>query len=178
VRDAIKKAKAAWSNALGHAMDAGDALNRVQPLIAERGINWKKWLRDNCFVAVSTALLYQQLARHRDVIEAQLQQGVELSLRAARKLISGPGEGISGSESSATSAEEDTILARWRRAPADERMTFLDRVGVDAFLAAMSPAFACALQARVPGGKPGKRPTLNLVANNKLAAQHINQMRE
>jgi hypothetical protein len=51
--------------------------------------NWKKWLRDNCFLSVSTAQLYQQLARHRDEIEAEVERtGVELGVRAARRLIS------------------------------------------------------------------------------------------
>jgi len=81
VRDEIQQARKAWANALAHAMNAGDALIAVQPKVAERGITWTKWLKENCFVAVSTAKLYMQLARHRDQIEVELRSRGELSLR-------------------------------------------------------------------------------------------------
>jgi hypothetical protein len=83
VRDEMQDARVAWSNALGHALNAGDALIAAQPKVAELGITWKKWLKDNCCVAVSTAQLYMQLARHRDDIEAVIQSKGELSLRGA-----------------------------------------------------------------------------------------------
>ena len=78
VRDEIEQAQISWRNALRHARAAGDALNAVQPKVAARGLNWKKWLRENCLVSDRTAQLYQQLARHRDDIESELQRGVEL----------------------------------------------------------------------------------------------------
>ena len=63
VRTAHKAAQTAWSNALGHMLDAGDALLESQ----NRGVpgGWKRWLRENCFLGVSTAQLYTRLARHR-----------------------------------------------------------------------------------------------------------------
>jgi len=67
IRESMDHARTAWSNALGHVLDAGDALNAAQEQVAKKQVtNWKKWLRDNCFLSVSTAQLYQQLARHRD----------------------------------------------------------------------------------------------------------------
>ncbi len=88
VRTAHKAAQAAWSNALGHMLDAGDALLEVQ----NRGVpgSWKRWLRENCLLGVSTAQLYTRLARHRAEIEAALQEDPELSLRAARRLLAKP----------------------------------------------------------------------------------------
>jgi hypothetical protein len=73
IRAAHKAAQAAWSSALGHALAAGDALIKVQ----DRGVvvNWKRWLRENCFLAVSTAQLYVQLAHHRAEVEAKLPGG-------------------------------------------------------------------------------------------------------
>jgi hypothetical protein len=50
----------------------------------------RSWVREKCLVAESTAALYQQLARHRDEIEAAILQGMESTLRAARRLISNP----------------------------------------------------------------------------------------
>jgi hypothetical protein len=87
IRAELQAAKTAWHNALGHALNVGQALLDAQLLVSG---NWKRWLRDNCSLSVSTAQLYQQLARHRDEIEAEISRTPELSLRAARRLISKP----------------------------------------------------------------------------------------
>jgi hypothetical protein len=87
IRVELQAAKIAWNNALGHALNIGQALLAAQPLVSG---NWKRWLRDNCALSVSTAQLYQQLARHRDEIEAEISRAPDLSLRAARRLISKP----------------------------------------------------------------------------------------
>ena len=86
----IEKFRIAQSNALDHAMNAGDAFNALQPKVVALGFKWKAWVREKCLVAESTAALYQQLARHRDEIEAAILQGMESTLRAARRLISNP----------------------------------------------------------------------------------------
>jgi hypothetical protein len=152
VRNEIRQSQMAWSNALGHAMNAGDALIAVMPKLAERGINQKKWLRENCFAAVSTAQLYMQLARNRDRIEAELQRNVELSLRAARRLISKSSKTGNGSADEtddptgppgedATETKPETLTEHWRRAAA-ERTTLLDDVGFAGVREEMSKEFA------------------------------------
>jgi hypothetical protein len=179
VRDEIEQVQISWRNALRHAMAAGDALNALQPKIAELGINWKKWLKENCFVSDRTAQLYQQLARHRDEIESQLQQGVELSLRAARKLISGPKPGDEGEDAGQVGGQEnedetenppepESLIEHWRRSP-DELTTLLDAVGVAGILEAMSAQFGRQLRARLPAPKRKPKPfkhTLNLKAHS------------
>jgi hypothetical protein len=166
VRDEIQKARIAWSNALGHAMSAGDALIAVQPKVIERGIPWKRWLKENCFVAVSTAQLYMQLAHHRDQIEAELQRDVELSLRAARKLISWTSKTENEVERASESEQEETLEAHWKRVTAAQRADFLDAIGVDSILSAMSSGFGKELRDRVPAKKPSKKSrTLQLSAN-------------
>ena len=182
VRDEIQQARKAWSNALGHAMNAGDALIEVQPKVA--GIIWKKWLKESCFVAVSTAQLYMQLARHRDQIEARLQSKGELSLRGARQLISSAGNdhGSDGNAAgdAADAGEEDqggtenppepeSLIEHWRRCP--EQLTgLLDEIGVPGVLEAMSTEFGRQLRARLPApkGKSGKplKKTLTLTADS------------
>jgi hypothetical protein len=148
VRDEIQKARVAWSNALGHAMNAGDALIAVQLKVTERGTTWKKWLRENCFVAVSTAELYMQLARHRDQIEAELQCGVELSLRAARRLISSSNKSDKPAQSARTSA---LSFAAWSSATPEERRHFVSEVGLVAWLTAMPPTWRLELEHRIDG---------------------------
>jgi hypothetical protein len=85
IRDAHRAAQAAWSNALDHALDAGDVVLEVKARVP----NLKRWLKENVKengFAVSTALLYAQLAEHRGEIEAARRKD-HLSLRAARRLI-------------------------------------------------------------------------------------------
>jgi hypothetical protein len=186
VRDEIQEARKAWANALAHAMNAGDALIAVQPKVAERGIAWTKWLKENCFVAVSTAKLYMQLARHRDQIEVELRSKGELSLRGARQLIStvrdeddeGPGDDV-GDDHQAQGHEDqgetenppdsETLIEHWRRSPA-ELTALLDAVGVAGILEAMSEEFGRQLRDRLPApkresNKPFKK-ALNLIANS------------
>jgi hypothetical protein len=185
VRDELQDARVAWSNALGHALNAGDALIAAQPKVTELGITWKKWLKENCYVAVSTAQLYMQLARHRDQIEVELRSKGELSLRGARQLIStvrdegdaddddgehaGDGDGDGEHEPDRIRRESETLIEHWRRCPA-ELTTLLDAVGVAGILEAMSEEFGRQLRARLPAPKAKSdkpfRKTLNLPANS------------
>jgi hypothetical protein len=87
IREEQQAVQAAGATVLRHALEAGDALIEAQSRVTT---NWKKWLRDNCFLCVRTAQLYQQLARHREDIEAAIAQAGDLSLRAACRLISKP----------------------------------------------------------------------------------------
>jgi hypothetical protein len=186
VRDEIQQTRKAWANALAHAMNAGDALIAVQPKVAERGIAWTKWLKENCFVAVSTAKLYMQLARHRDDIEVEIQSKGELSLRGARQLISKSSntkndEGEDDDQDDGQENEGETenppkpesLIEHWHRCP-EQLTSLLDEIGVPGVLKAMSAEFGRQLRARLPapkGKKSGKRNkpfkhTLNLAANS------------
>jgi hypothetical protein len=182
VRDEIHKARIAWSNALGHAMKAGDALIAVQLKVAERGITWKKWIKKNCFIGVSTAQLYMQLARHRDQIEAELQSRGELNLRGARQLISaahddadddegesGDGDGENEDKATANPPDPESLIEHWHRSPT-ELTALLDAIGVEGMLKAMSGEFGRQLREKLPTKrKPFYKPkkkTLNLTANS------------
>jgi hypothetical protein len=69
---------------LHHAMNAGDALNLAQANQHKTNLTWKRWLRENCLISVRTAFVRQQLARHRQEIEAEVQRaGDYFSIRAA-----------------------------------------------------------------------------------------------
>jgi hypothetical protein len=66
-----------------------------------------------------------------------------------------------------------SLEAHWARASQKERADFLDLVGVDGILAAMSNAFGKALRGRVPGQikPPKKSPIMD------LSAKHLDAMR-
>ena len=177
VRDELQDARVAWSNALGHALNAGDALIAAQPKVTELGITWKKWLKENCFVAASTAQLYMQLARHRDQIEAELRSRGELSLRGARQLIAkardendgGNRDQVLAADQAENPPEPESLIEHWRRSPG-ELTALLDAIGVPGILEAMSDAFGDRLRARLPAPKrKSDKPftkTLNLTADS------------
>jgi hypothetical protein len=75
---------AANANALARALDLGDALDEAQARVAPGG--WQRWVQD-CGLKLSTSRLTQQLAAHRDEIEAERARVPGLSLRGARRLI-------------------------------------------------------------------------------------------
>jgi hypothetical protein len=184
VRDEIEQARMSWRNALRHAMAAGDALIAAQPKVAELGFTWKKWLKENCGVSDRTAQLYQQLARHRDDIETEIQAKGQLSLRGARQLISSAADDRGGDGGAANDAadaseedergtenppEPESLIEHWRRCP-EQLPDLLDEIGVAGVLEAMSAEFGRQLRDRLPAPKrrPGKsfNQTLNLKANS------------
>jgi hypothetical protein len=140
IRDAHQAAQAAWCNALHHALDAGDALAEAQTRVST---GWKKWLRENCFLSVRTALLYQQLARHRAEIEAELERVGPLSLRAARRLIAEP----RAPKPKPEKLVPDLLLA-WNKATVAERTKALTRIPLGDFLQAMPAAWRTELRNR------------------------------
>jgi hypothetical protein len=184
VRDEIQDTRVAWSNALGHALNVGDALIAAQPKVTELGIPWKRWLKENCYVAVSTAQFYMQLARHRGEIEAKLRSKGELTLRGARQLISSARDDHGGDGDAADDAadagkkdevgienppEPESLIEHWRRCP-EQLTSLLDEIGVPGVLEAMSAKFGRQLRARMPApkrksDKPFKH-TLNLKAHS------------
>jgi hypothetical protein len=170
IRREFDEVRRAGCNALHHAMKAGDALNDAQERVTG---NWKRWLRENCFVGVRTAFLYQRLARHRDQIEAAMNGlTAELSLRGALRLISTPKSNDENDASDADQATEpeESLFDHWKRLDRDAREGFLDQLGVDGLIANMSPAFRRELHERVARvltkARPGQKyKSITLLAN-------------
>lgn len=142
VRTLIQASRVDRCNALHHDLDAGDALNTAQGQVSS---SWKKWLRANCFLSVRTAMLYQQLARHREEIEAEIDQVGELSLRAAIRLIAKP------KVDAVPKPKRVLSPASWLAASPEERTQFLSAIGLPAVFAAMPPPWAKVIEARVLG---------------------------
>src|SRR5262245_45619571 len=80
IRAGLELARRERCNALHRDLDIGDALLEAQARVSS---GWKRWLRENCFLSVRTALLYQRLARHRTEIEAEIERVGEVGLPAA-----------------------------------------------------------------------------------------------
>ena len=99
IRTGLALARRERCNAVHHDLDVGDAVIAAQKRVSG---NWKRWLKDNCFLSVRTAFLYMQLARSRDAIEAEIERVGELSLRAAVRLLTKP-------KVEASNASESTV---------------------------------------------------------------------
>jgi hypothetical protein len=154
IRTGISKCQAATANALAAAINTGDALLQAQSKVLAAGIPWQRWLRDNCFIADSTAKLYMRLARHRSEIEARINDGVALSLRAARRLIAKkPGHPPRHRGQRRNSRVEESLFDHWQRLDREQRQSALDEIGVEAILASMSSVFGRQLRDRVPARK-------------------------
>jgi len=144
IRAALEAARQARSNALDHALQAGDALNAAQERVSS---GWKRWLRTNCFLSPSTAMLYQQLARHRPEIEAKIEQIGELSLRSARRLVANPG----GRKKKKSKPARQRLIAAWNQATDEERTAFLGSITLDELLRLMPPDWRPQLEVRAGG---------------------------
>jgi hypothetical protein len=122
---------------IDHAMIAGDLLNDAQKRVS---ISWKKWLIGNR-LAVSTAFLYQRLARHRSVIEAAMASNPDFGIADARRLTTTPKPRPASEKPDLVKAVEratDTEITEALRA-----MTFLK------FLRVMPPGWRRQLEMRL-----------------------------
>jgi hypothetical protein len=73
---------------------------------------WGKWLRDDCELSRSTALLYMRLANHQGDIDAARVQLPDLSLRAARRLLTNDHHAKNGNGGAVTILPPTTKVIR------------------------------------------------------------------
>jgi hypothetical protein len=167
IREARQAAQQAGAALLHHTLDAGDALNEAQTRVST---GWKRWLRDNCFLSVRTAFVYQQLANHRTEIEAAIGQAGELSLRAALRLIAPP-----RSNKPKPAKTKNDALAWWSNADNEMRQQLLDRIGLVSLLTALSPGLRKELERRVanPQGSGNVHSHSKLTAAFRTALSHL-----
>lgn len=85
IRQEHEAAAEAVRRGLGHAIAAGQLLNEAKILL--RHGEWLPWLRDHCALSDRTARLYMSLAKNRELIEGQIGNVADLSVRGAAALI-------------------------------------------------------------------------------------------
>jgi hypothetical protein len=173
IRESRQAAQQAGAALLHHCLDAGDALNEAQERVST---GWKRWLKENCFLSVRTALVYQQLANHRDEIEAAIAQAGELSLRGALRLIATPVK-----KKVVAKEAKSNLVVMLDKATHAEVTAALASHGLEWFLRVMPPAWRSELEARVGGqvlSREKKRhpnvrlKNLRLVHNAESAPPH------
>jgi hypothetical protein len=134
VREACQAARQSGLTALHHVFRAGEALNKAQEQVTG---NWKRWLRESCFLGVSTALLYQRIARHRAEIETKAKEDPNFSLRAARQLLTEE----PNKKQKAPPRPKPTLQAAWNAAAPSERSAVLARMALNDLLQTLPPSF-------------------------------------
>jgi hypothetical protein len=133
---------------LHHAMNAGDALNLAQANQHRTNLTWKRWLRENCLISVRTAFVRQQLARHRQEIEAEVQRvGDYFSIRAALRKIAKSDKKPSRKPEPPTDVA--AFLSIWKKVDRQMRAAILDAVGIDGLLGALSQQLRREIERRV-----------------------------
>jgi hypothetical protein len=148
IREACQAARQSGLTALDHIFRAGEALNKAQ----EQGTcNWKQWLRESCFLGVSTALLYQRIARHRAEIEIEAKANPNFSLRAARQLITREPKETTRKQK-APPRPKPTLQDAWNAAAPSERATVLARMPLNDLLNVLPPLMQRRFEAT--SGKP------------------------
>jgi hypothetical protein len=127
-------------------LDIGDMLIEAQGRVSS---GWKRWLRENCFLSVRTAMLYMQLARHRAEIEAEIERMGELSLRAAIRLIAKSDT----TKKKKTKKAEPTaaIIAAMNKATDVELTEALIALSFDRFMQVMPAEWRPKIEARLGG---------------------------
>jgi len=88
IRKGIQEMQTQMRNALRICFKVGGHLILAKQQVAHG--EWKRWLKENCFLSQRTAQLYMQLADNQGLIEDELVMTPELGVRAAAKLIAKP----------------------------------------------------------------------------------------
>jgi DUF3102 family protein len=86
IRAEHEATKASLKRGAEHAMGAGELLIDARKQV--RHGEWLPWLRDHCAMPERTARLYMRLASNRQVIESQIGNVADFSIRGAVALIS------------------------------------------------------------------------------------------
>jgi hypothetical protein len=153
VREACQAARQSSLTALDHIFRAGEALNKAQKQVTG---NWKRWLRESCSFGVSTALLYQRIARHRAEIEVKAKEDPNFSLRVARQLLTKEPKGATEKQK-APPRPKSTLQAAWNAAAPSERSAVLARMPLHDLLQSLPPSFRARFYAsgeETPDGEP------------------------
>jgi hypothetical protein len=127
---------------------AGDNLLQAKQQVAQHG-QWTGWVQRHCEMSERTAQLYMQLARNRQAVEAKMATVADLTLNGAVRAIASPKAKPQcvadltttplpklAQPATATAASKPKrctkheLMAVWLSTPADERLQFMNDVGL------------------------------------------------
>ena len=182
IRKGLQDMRRVWSNALDIALAVGQRLNIAKDLVGDG--KWSKWLRNDCEISRSSALLYMRLANHQGDIDAARVQLPNLSLRAARRLLTKSiepdaaeteakesGE-VDGEEADGAAADHTADLpAAWEAASVAERRKVLAAITIPALLDLLSKEQITELKQRTLGNdRAQKKSARELKRRNRQPA--------
>jgi hypothetical protein len=165
IRDGMHAFWLTMSNALDIALAIGERLNIAKEQVGNG--KWGKWLCDDCEITSrSTALLYMRIANHKSEIDAARVLLPDLSLRAARRLLTKKSEQseaaaeepdeAAGEEAEAAPPDRAAeLLALWKATAITDQKNVLaaifDTITLATAVNAMPKAWHAALESRARG---------------------------
>ena len=150
VREALAGLQAAFSNAVGHAIDAGRALIVAKERV--RHGEWGKFLK-NCDIGDRQAQRYMRLALLVEANPTSKSDLPGLSIEEAIKKLSPPNQALKSVEhqearerrkperEAPAKITHTDIIAAWIGASLDEKTKALDSIGMEPLLAAIPPGW-------------------------------------
>jgi hypothetical protein len=171
IKTAHQGVGAAARHALQQAFTAGAALLKLKQQVNHG--EWGNYLDRHCELNTRTADVYMQLAKHRQLIEANTQHAANLSLRGALKLIpKSPKDpkGADKADQGGASAKSPLSSLAWSEANVDQRRHFVDAVGLISWLAAIPPSWRHELERRIDGrrARAAKSKDINATISKAL----------
>jgi hypothetical protein len=168
IRKGIQEMQTQMRNALRICFKVGGHLILAKQQVAHG--EWKRWLKENCFLSQRTAQLYMQLADNQELIEDELVMTPELGVRAAAKLIAKPSTKPEAKESdaaepnqeepgeSAPAADHAEFLLRvWQTTPVAVRKAVLTSLTIPALLELLSKEQIAELKQRWRGNDKAQK---------------------
>jgi DUF3102 family protein len=169
IREGMRAFWLTMSNALDIALAIGERLNIAKEQVGNG--KWGKWLCDDCEITSrSTALLYMRIANHKGEIDAARVLLPDLSLRAARRLLTkkseqseaaaeepdqAPDEAAGEEAEAAPPDRAADLLAMWKAASITDQKNVLaaifDTITLTTAIKAMPKAWRDALESRARG---------------------------
>jgi hypothetical protein len=162
IRDGLRAFRLTMSNALDIALAIGERLNLAKEQVGDG--KWSKWPLDDCEITSrSTALLYMRIANHKSEIDDARVLLPDLSLRAARRLLTKkPEQSEAATEEPDQAAREETeaappdraaeLLLLWKAASITDQKNVLaaifDTITLATAVNAMPKAWHAALESR------------------------------
>jgi hypothetical protein len=140
IREAHSGLNAEFSNAIDHAIDAGQALITAHDLTRHR--QWAKFLK-HCNLGERQAQRHMRLAGLAAANPTCKSDMAGLTIEAAIKKLSPPkarrtpSGGTPATKTAIAHTNAADILAAWDRAPRNERIKAINSIGIEALLAAL-----------------------------------------
>ena len=144
VRAGVAAMGCAMTDVFCHAFEVGHALIEAQTHVGHG--RWQSWVLAECGLSLRSASDYMRIARHEEFLKAEIgSSAADWSLRGALRAIGGR------SRRGGHRPRSPLSILDWRAATLDQRTTYLARIPIREWLAALSREQRLELEDRIDG---------------------------